>query len=78
MTPEQKVKIVEEDSETSGLQTEESGTFVGDDDVSMNEVYSSPLTVPVSTLSFLSLSHTPTHTHTHTLLFPFVLCSPAA
>lgn len=50
LTPEQKVKIVEEDSETSGLQTEESGTFVGDDDVSMNEVYSSPLTVPMNFL----------------------------
>lgn len=55
LSPEQKVKIVEEESETTSLQTEESGTFVGDEDVSMTEVYSSALSVPVSSLLSLSL-----------------------
>lgn len=62
MSPEQKVKIVEEDAETASLQTEESGTFVGDEDVNITEVYSSSLSVPVSSLS-LYLSHACTHTH---------------
>ncbi|KNA16265.1 hypothetical protein SOVF_090520 [Spinacia oleracea] len=50
LSPEQKVKIVEEESETTSLQTEESGTFVGDEDVSMTEVYSSALSVPMNFL----------------------------
>ncbi|KAJ8437610.1 hypothetical protein Cgig2_005361 [Carnegiea gigantea] len=41
LSPEQKVKIVEEDSETTSLQTEEGGTFLGVEDVNMSEVYSS-------------------------------------
>ena len=65
MSPEQKIKIVE-DSETC-LQTDESGTFVGDEDVSLNEVYSSSLSVPVSSL-FLFLCFTCAHTHTLTHL----------
>ncbi|XP_057537720.1 C2 and GRAM domain-containing protein At1g03370-like isoform X1 [Amaranthus tricolor] len=48
LSPEQKIKIVE-DSETC-LQTDESGTFVGDEDVSLNEVYSSSLSVPMNFL----------------------------
>jgi len=55
LSPEQKVQIVEEESETKILQTEESGSFLGLDDVSMSEVYSSVLSVPVSYFS-LSLS----------------------
>lgn len=51
LTPEQKVQIVEEESETKTIQTEESGTFVGLlEDVSMSDVFSSALTVPISFL----------------------------
>ncbi|XP_074295148.1 C2 and GRAM domain-containing protein At1g03370-like [Silene latifolia] len=50
LSPEQKVKIVEEDLETTSLQTEESGTFVGVEDVSLSEVYSSVLSVPANFL----------------------------
>ena len=55
LSPEQKVQIVEEESEAKILQTDESGSFLGLDDVSMSEVYSCILPVPVSYLS-LSLS----------------------
>ncbi|KAF3451905.1 hypothetical protein FNV43_RR08001 [Rhamnella rubrinervis] len=48
LSPEQKVQIVEEESETKGLQTEESGSFLGLEDVSMSEVFSSVLSVPTS------------------------------
>ncbi|XP_021902293.1 C2 and GRAM domain-containing protein At1g03370 [Carica papaya] len=47
LTPEQKVRIVEEESEAK-LQTEESGSFLDLEDVSMSEVYSSSLPVPTS------------------------------
>ncbi|XP_048490312.1 C2 and GRAM domain-containing protein At1g03370 isoform X2 [Beta vulgaris subsp. vulgaris] len=47
LSPEQKVKIVEEDSETTSLHTEENGIFLGDEDVSMTEVYSSAISVPI-------------------------------
>ncbi|KAH7545408.1 hypothetical protein FEM48_Zijuj01G0090400 [Ziziphus jujuba var. spinosa] len=48
LSPEQKVQIVEEESETTSIQTEDSGSFLGLDDVSMSEVYSSVLSVPSS------------------------------
>lgn len=48
LTPEQKVQIVEEESEAKSLQTEESGSILGLDDVSMSEVYSSSLSVTTS------------------------------
>lgn len=54
LSPEQKVRIVEEESEIKSLQTEESGSFLGLDDVSMSEVFSSVLPVPVSYLSLFS------------------------
>lgn len=54
LSPEQKVQIVEEESEAKSLQTDESGSFLGLEDVSMSEVYSCALPVPVSHL-FLSL-----------------------
>ncbi|KFK31345.1 hypothetical protein AALP_AA6G100200 [Arabis alpina] len=47
LTPEQKVQAVEEESEQK-LQSEESGLFLGIDDVRFNEVYSLTLPVPVS------------------------------
>lgn len=50
LTPEQKVRIVEEESEAK-LQNEESGSFLDLEDVSMSEVYSSSLPVPVSLLT---------------------------
>lgn len=50
LSPEQKVQIVEEESEVK-IQSEESGSFLGLDDVSMSEVYSSSHSVPVSSLS---------------------------
>lgn len=50
LSPEQKVQIVEEESEAKSLQTDESGSFLGLDDVSMSEVYSSALSVPTSFL----------------------------
>ena len=50
LSPEQKVKIVEE-SEAKSLQSEESGSFLGLDDVTLSEVYSAVLSVPVSSLS---------------------------
>ena len=60
LSPEQKVQIVEEESEAKNLQsaeeeyeaktlqTEEIGSFLGLGDVSMSLVYSSVLSVPVS------------------------------
>jgi hypothetical protein len=73
LSPEQKVQIVEEESETKSLQTEESGSFLGLDDVSMSEVYSSALSVPVScfSLSARMLLH---GMHTYFLYIPkFIL-----
>lgn len=54
LSPEQKVRIVEEESEARSIQSEESGAFLGLEDVSSSEVYSSALMVPVS--SFLKTS----------------------
>ncbi|KAL5163713.1 C2 and GRAM domain-containing protein [Glycine soja] len=48
LSPEQKVQLVEEDSETKSLRSEESGSFIGLGDVSMSEVHSSALSVPAS------------------------------
>ncbi|MCL7043837.1 hypothetical protein MKW94_011482 [Papaver nudicaule] len=49
LSPEQKVRIAEEESGVKGgLQTEESGTFTGLEDVSMSEVYSSLFLVPTN------------------------------
>ncbi|OVA19744.1 C2 calcium-dependent membrane targeting [Macleaya cordata] len=47
LSPEQKVRIAEEES-GGKLQTEESGTFMGLEDVSMSEIYSSVLPVPAN------------------------------
>ncbi|KAB5551465.1 hypothetical protein DKX38_008776 [Salix brachista] len=53
LSPEQKVQIVEEESETKFLQTEEGGFFLGLEDVSMSEVYASSLSAPINFLSEL-------------------------
>ncbi|XP_039053684.1 C2 and GRAM domain-containing protein At1g03370-like [Hibiscus syriacus] len=50
LSPEQKVRIFEEESETKCLQNEESGSFLGVEDVSMSEIFSVTLTVPISTV----------------------------
>lgn len=54
LSPEQKVQIVEEEPETK-LQTEESGSFLPNEDTTMLEVYSAIIPVPVS-VSFLLFS----------------------
>ncbi|XP_061354863.1 C2 and GRAM domain-containing protein At1g03370-like [Gastrolobium bilobum] len=48
LSPEQKVKLVEEDCDTKSLTSEESGSFLALDEVSMSEVYSCVLPVPAS------------------------------
>lgn len=50
LSPEQKVQIVEEESDVKCLQTEESESFLGIEDASMSEVYSSVLPITVSSL----------------------------
>ncbi|KAL9325647.1 hypothetical protein ACSQ67_006292 [Phaseolus vulgaris] len=50
LSPEQKVQLVEEDSETKSLRSDESGSFIGLGDVSMSEVHSGALSVPASFL----------------------------
>ncbi|KAL5836521.1 hypothetical protein ACOSQ4_016018 [Xanthoceras sorbifolium] len=47
LSPEQKVQIVEEESEAKSLQSEEIGAFLGLEDVTMTEVYSTVLPVPI-------------------------------
>lgn len=64
LTPEQKVQIIEEESEEAkSLQTEESGTFLGVEDATMSEVYSAVLPVPVISLCLSLL-----------LMLPFSVC----
>lgn len=48
LSPEQKLQLVEEESETKMIQSEESGSFLGLEDVSLSEVYSAALPIPVS------------------------------
>ncbi|RDX72852.1 C2 and GRAM domain-containing protein, partial [Mucuna pruriens] len=50
LSPEQKVKFVEEESDTKSLISEESGSFLGLDDVSMSEIYSCSLPIPANYL----------------------------
>ncbi|XP_050210319.1 C2 and GRAM domain-containing protein At1g03370 isoform X2 [Mercurialis annua] len=50
LTPEQKVRIIEEESETKMLQSEESGSLLDLEDVNLAEVYSSTLSVPTNFL----------------------------
>lgn len=51
LSPEQKVEMVEKQFEAKRLQTEESGSFLGIDEVKMSEVFSSVLSVDVSLIS---------------------------
>jgi hypothetical protein len=54
LTPEQKVKFVEQESETKTLISEDSGAFIVLDDVSMSEIHSCSLPIPVISLSLSS------------------------
>ncbi|KAK2359151.1 C2 and GRAM domain-containing protein [Trifolium repens] len=45
---EQKVQLVEDDPDNDSVTSEESGSFLGSDDISMSEVHSCALPVPVS------------------------------
>lgn len=51
LSPEQKVEMVEKQFEAKRLQTEESGSFLGIDEVKMSEVFSSVISVDVSLIS---------------------------
>jgi len=48
LSPEQKVQLVEEESDTKSLNNEDSGSFIGMDDVMMSEVFSCSLPLNVS------------------------------
>jgi hypothetical protein len=48
LSPEQKVQLVEEDSETDTLEREDSGAFLGIEDAKFSEVFSSAIPVNVS------------------------------
>ncbi|PKU69690.1 C2 and GRAM domain-containing protein At1g03370 isoform X2 [Dendrobium catenatum] len=50
LSPEQKVRIVEEESEEKELHSEESGSFLGVEDAKMSEVFSSIVPVPLNSL----------------------------
>ncbi|XP_006656035.1 C2 and GRAM domain-containing protein At1g03370 [Oryza brachyantha] len=50
LSPEQKVQLVEEDSEMEDLQNDESGSFLGIEDAKMSEVFSSTKPFDVLTL----------------------------
>jgi len=65
LSPEQKVEFVEEQSDSKSLISEESGSFLGLDDVSMSEIYSCSLSIPVISLSQLN---------TQTCTSPCMLC----
>jgi hypothetical protein len=51
LTPEQKVRLVEDESETKDFQNEESGSFLGIEDAKMSEVFSSTKHIDVRLLS---------------------------
>ncbi|MQL67961.1 hypothetical protein Taro_000237 [Colocasia esculenta] len=46
LTPEQKFQIVEEESESKGLQSEESGSFLGTEEANLSEVFASAYPIP--------------------------------
>jgi len=50
LTPEEKIQLVEEESETKDLQNEEVGSFLGTEDVKMSEVFSYTIPFDVPTL----------------------------
>ncbi|KAK8936684.1 C2 and GRAM domain-containing protein [Platanthera zijinensis] len=50
LSPEQKVQILEEESDEKNLQSEESGSFLGIEDAKLSEVFSSIVPVPMNWL----------------------------
>ncbi|WOK94127.1 C2 and GRAM domain-containing protein [Canna indica] len=50
LTPEQKMQLVEEESEARTLQSEESGSFLGLEDAKMSDVFSSAIDVDINLL----------------------------
>ncbi|KAJ3694744.1 hypothetical protein LUZ60_000121 [Juncus effusus] len=50
LSPEQKMQLVEEESETKSVQSEDSGSFIGLDEVKMTEVFSSSIPLNISSL----------------------------
>ncbi|MQL67970.1 hypothetical protein Taro_000238 [Colocasia esculenta] len=50
LTPEQKFQIVEEESESKGLQSEESGSFLGIEEANLSEVFASAYTIPTNSM----------------------------
>ncbi|XP_073009990.1 C2 and GRAM domain-containing protein At1g03370 isoform X2 [Typha latifolia] len=50
LSPEQKVQLVEEDSETDTLEREDSGAFLGIEDAKFSEVFSSAIPVNINSL----------------------------
>lgn len=50
LSPEQKVQIVEEESEERALDTEENGSFRGIEDAKMSEIFSSVIPIPINSL----------------------------
>lgn len=53
---EQKMQIVEEDSEAKTLQSEESGSFLGIEDANMSEIFNSTIPVSVSHLILVTFA----------------------
>lgn len=51
LSPEQKVQLVEEESETKSLHTEDNGSFLGITEAKMSEVFSSTIPLNVSYIS---------------------------
>lgn len=83
LSPEQKVQIIEEESEVKSLQTDESGSFLGLDDVSMSEVHSSSHAVPVSSFALYHTYHLlllffPSYFSTNNHVCCFRSCSKSA
>jgi len=57
LTPEQKVQLVEEESETEDFQNEEGGSFLGIEDAKMSGVFSSTKPFGVRFLIFFPSRH---------------------
>lgn len=65
---EQKVQLVEDDPENESVTSEESVTLIGSDDVSMSEVHSCALQVPVISLFFRFLFIVQLHQYPHLVI----------
>lgn len=59
--------IEDDESDAKSFRTDETGSFMGVDDVTMSMVYSSSLPFPVSICSFHPPTHTQKRTNTNTI-----------